>query len=68
MGIGNSLWLVSPEIFLSISSLVLLMVAAWGGDKSARLVTILSAAALFGASTLLTASIAWMLSAVPRSS
>ncbi|MGB5724618.1 MAG: NADH-quinone oxidoreductase subunit NuoN [Parasphingorhabdus sp.] len=53
MGIGNSLWLVSPEIFLSVSSLILLMVAAWGGDKSARLVTILSATALFGASILL---------------
>ncbi|MEO9600594.1 NADH-quinone oxidoreductase subunit NuoN [Parasphingorhabdus sp.] len=53
MGIGNSLWLVSPEIFLSISSLILLMIAAWGGEKSARLVTILSASALFGASILL---------------
>jgi NADH-quinone oxidoreductase subunit N len=53
MDIGNSLWLVSPEIFLTLSSLVLLLVAAWGGEKSARLVTILSAAALFGASILL---------------
>ena len=53
MGIGNSLWLVSPEVFLSLSSLILLMIAAWGGEKSARLVTILAAAALFGASTLL---------------
>ncbi|WP_417594460.1 NADH-quinone oxidoreductase subunit NuoN [Parasphingorhabdus sp.] len=55
MGIGNSLWLVSPEVFLSISSLILLMISAWGGEKSARLVTILAAAALFGASILLMA-------------
>lgn len=53
MDFGNSLWLVSPEIFLTISSLILLMIAAWGGEKSARLVTILSAAALFGAAILL---------------
>ncbi|WP_417621551.1 NADH-quinone oxidoreductase subunit NuoN [Parasphingorhabdus sp.] len=53
MDIGNSLWLVSPEAFLSVSALILLMIGAWGGEKSARLVTILSAAALFGASTLL---------------
>tara|TARA_R110000824_G_scaffold27038_9_gene92328 strand:+ start:1938 stop:3392 length:1455 start_codon:yes stop_codon:yes gene_type:complete len=53
MDIGNSLWLVSPEVFLSASSLILLLIAAWGGEKSARLVTILSAAALFGASILL---------------
>ncbi|ATW05019.1 NADH-quinone oxidoreductase subunit NuoN [Sphingorhabdus sp. YGSMI21] len=53
MDIGNSLYLVAPEVFLTISSLILLLVAAWGGEKSARLVTILSAAALFGASILL---------------
>tara|TARA_R110002033_G_scaffold38394_7_gene77749 strand:- start:304 stop:1758 length:1455 start_codon:yes stop_codon:yes gene_type:complete len=53
MDIGNSLYLVAPEVFLTVSSLILLMIAAWGGEKSARLVTILSAAALFGASILL---------------
>ena len=41
------------EILLTVASLVLLIAAAWGGEKSARLITILSAAALFGASFLL---------------
>lgn len=53
MDIGNSLYLVAPEVFLTVSSLILLLIAAWGGEKSARLVTILSVAALFGASILL---------------
>ena len=53
MNLASSLWLVSPEIFLSVSSLILLLVAAWSQEKAARLITILSVAALFGASTLL---------------
>ncbi len=43
------LWfqLASPEIVLSISSLVLLLIAAWGGVQSSRLVSILTVVALF---------------------
>ena len=42
---GNSLALTLPEIVLSATSLVLLLVAAWAGDKSARLVTWIAIAA-----------------------
>lgn len=45
-----SLIFTLPEIILTVSSLLLLLVAAYGGIKSARLVTILSVAALAGAS------------------
>ncbi|VAW05307.1 NADH-ubiquinone oxidoreductase chain N [hydrothermal vent metagenome] len=55
MDYAQSLWLTSPEIFLSVSSLILLLVGAWGGEKSARLVTILATAAIFGAIILLMA-------------
>ena len=46
-----ALWfqLASPEIVLSVSSLVLLLIAAWGGVQSSRLVSILTVTALFGA-------------------
>lgn len=53
MDYATSLLLTSPEILLSISSLILLMIGAWGGEKSARLVTILAATALFGAAIML---------------
>ncbi len=45
-----SLIFTLPEIILTVSSLILLLVAAFAGVKSARLVTILSVVALFGAS------------------
>ncbi|WP_439468544.1 NADH-quinone oxidoreductase subunit NuoN [Blastomonas fulva] len=46
-----ALWfqLASPEIVLSISGLVLLLIAAWGGNKASRLVSVLAVVALFGA-------------------
>ncbi|MFN3818658.1 NADH-quinone oxidoreductase subunit NuoN [Blastomonas sp.] len=46
-----ALWfqLASPEIVLSLSSLVLLLIAAWGGNASSRLVSILAVVALSGA-------------------
>ncbi|MEZ5708832.1 MAG: NADH-quinone oxidoreductase subunit NuoN [Blastomonas sp.] len=49
-----SIWLqlAAPEILLSLSSLALLLIAAWGGDRSARLVSILSVTALFGSAAL----------------
>ncbi len=53
MDIATSLWLTSPEILLTSASLVLLLVAAWGGEKSARMITILSVASLVGAAVLL---------------
>ncbi|MFN3388095.1 MAG: NADH-quinone oxidoreductase subunit NuoN [Allosphingosinicella sp.] len=42
---GHSLALTLPEIVLSATSLVLLLVAAWAGDRSARLVSWIAVAA-----------------------
>jgi len=50
MDYGLSLIFTLPELILTASSLILLLVAAWGGAKSSRLITILSVLALFGAS------------------
>ncbi|WP_338465848.1 NADH-quinone oxidoreductase subunit NuoN [Novosphingobium sp. ZN18A2] len=52
MDLAHSLWLVAPEEVLSISGLALLLVAAWGGDKASRLISILSVAALVAAAAL----------------
>ncbi len=49
MNILNSLYFSAPEVSLTIAGLALLMVCAFGGDKTARTVTILAVAALFGA-------------------
>lgn len=49
MSYANSLYLTGAEVGLSISGLILLLVAAWGGNKSARLITIASVSALIGA-------------------
>lgn len=48
MDLNSSLALVRPELVLSFSSLVLLLIAAWRSDAG-RLVSILSVAALVGA-------------------
>jgi NADH-quinone oxidoreductase subunit N len=45
--------LIRPELVLSLAGLVLLLVAAWGGDKAARAIAIITAAALFAAGILL---------------
>lgn len=45
-----SLIFTLPEIILSVSAMILLLGCAWGGVKSARTITILAVAALFGAS------------------
>ncbi len=42
----TSLRLIAPEILLAVSGLVLLLVAAWGGDRAARAVSIAAAVAL----------------------
>ena len=44
----QSLRLVAPEELLSLVSLVLLLVAAWAGDKSSRAISIIAVGALFG--------------------
>ena len=46
---SQSLRLIAPEETLSIAGLVLLLVAAWAGDKASRLISILAVAALVGA-------------------
>lgn len=50
MDYGLSFQLAAPEIILSVAALVLLMVSAWGGTRSARAVSVLSVAALVAAS------------------
>ncbi len=52
MDYANSLYLTGPEVFLSVSGLILTLLAAWGGRPSARYTTILAVAALFGAGAL----------------
>ena len=49
MSYASSFYFTLPEIILSVSGLILLMVAAFAGKPSARLVTILAVTALFGA-------------------
>ncbi len=48
MDYASSLYFTAAEIGLTISGLILLLVSAWGGQKSAKLVTILAVATLFG--------------------
>jgi len=52
MDFSQSLRLIAPEETLSIAGLVLLLVAAWAGDKYARHVSILSVTALTAAAFL----------------
>lgn len=49
MDYATSLSLTAVEIGLTIAGLILLLVAAWGGRRSARTVTIFSVVVLFGA-------------------
>ena len=49
---SHSLRLVAPEELLSIAGLILLLVAAWGGDKAARAISIAAVAVLVGAAFL----------------
>lgn len=53
MDYTSSFALVLPELVLGISGLILLLFAAWGGAKLARVVAILAVTALFGAGFLL---------------
>ena len=49
MSYATSLYLTGAEIGLSLTGLVMLLVAAWTGTRSARLLTIVTVAALIGA-------------------
>ncbi|RKF23275.1 NADH-quinone oxidoreductase subunit NuoN [Altericroceibacterium spongiae] len=42
MDFKSSLGLIAPEIILSVSSLVLLLVAAWAGDKASRAISVIA--------------------------
>ncbi|MXO65993.1 NADH-quinone oxidoreductase subunit NuoN [Altericroceibacterium endophyticum] len=46
MEFKTSLGLIAPEILLSISGLVLLLVAAWAGDKASRAISVASCVVL----------------------
>ena len=52
MDLSHSLRLVAPETLLSVAGLLLLLVAAWAGDKASRLISILAVAALVAAAFL----------------
>jgi NADH-quinone oxidoreductase subunit N len=43
---GHDLLLVAPELFLTAAAIVLMLVAAWGGDRAAKLATWIAAACL----------------------
>ena len=49
MSYATSLYLTGAEVGLSLTGLVMLLVAAWTGTRSARLLTIVTVAALVGA-------------------
>ncbi|WP_128892702.1 NADH-quinone oxidoreductase subunit NuoN [Erythrobacter sp. HKB08] len=49
MSYASSLYFTLPEIILSVAGLILVLVSAFAGKSSARLVTILAVVALFGA-------------------
>ncbi|MGB3807036.1 MAG: NADH-quinone oxidoreductase subunit NuoN [Erythrobacter sp.] len=53
MDFSSSFVLIAPELLLIAAGLILLLVAAWGGDKLARPIATIAAAALFGAGFLL---------------
>jgi NADH-quinone oxidoreductase subunit N len=52
MDLQHSLWLIAPEEVLSLAGLALLLVAAWGGDRFARVISILAVATLVAAGCL----------------
>ena len=49
---SQSLRLIAPEETITVAGLVLLLVAAWGGDKASRLISIVSVATLVAAMAL----------------
>lgn len=57
MDLTASLGLIAPEIVLSLSGLILLLLAAWGGDKGARVISVAACVALGGAFALVAPSV-----------
>ncbi|MEP3051675.1 MAG: NADH-quinone oxidoreductase subunit NuoN [Erythrobacter sp.] len=53
MDYASSFALIAPELLLTSAGLILLLVAAWGGDKLARPIAAMAAVALFVAGILL---------------
>jgi NADH-quinone oxidoreductase subunit N len=53
-----SLRLVAPEVLLTVAGLVLLLAAAWAGDKASRAITWLAVATLAGAAVLVVPALA----------
>lgn len=53
MDFAASFALIAPELLLTAAGLILLLFAAWGGDKAARSIAILAVTVLFGAGFLL---------------
>ncbi|MGB3167348.1 MAG: NADH-quinone oxidoreductase subunit NuoN [Alteraurantiacibacter sp.] len=49
MDFATSFALIAPELVLTATGLLLVLAAAWGGDKSARVISIIAAVALGGA-------------------
>lgn len=54
MELNASLTLILPEIVMAVSAMILVLITAYGGDRTARLVSILAAATL-GAATVMVA-------------
>ncbi len=52
MDFNASLRLVAPEMLLSVAGLVLLLAAAWAGDKASRAISVIAVAVLVGAAFL----------------
>lgn len=53
MDTATSFALIAPELVLAVSSLLLVLASAWGGDKAARIVTVCAVITLFAAGMLL---------------
>src|ERR1043166_1556889 len=58
MDLRLSLWLTAPEDLLSIAGLLLLLVAAWGGDRQARTISIVAVAVLVACMALVAPALA----------
>ena len=58
MDYAVSFALTAPELILALSGLVLLLLAAWGGDKGARVISIAAVIALGGAFALTVPAVA----------
>ena len=57
MDFSASFSLIIPELVLTAAGLILLLVAAWGGDKAARAISVVAAVVFFGAGLLLVPSL-----------